>query len=525
MQLPRRTFLVGGFSAFSACGYAMPRSGTGADARLQTGLAGGAGSGFMNRTADGTGAIPESAEDALRAPPVRPEQYGLLTNPTVATATLLRAFTHAMAERRPIELSGHYTINGPITPVAAINGIELHLRLRGRVTITVDAGARAFQRVFFAESATVTNHSITGDGTLTIDCNDKVAAGIWLRHNAAQMGGSILIDRPVTVRNVHGSAADDTVSGIFVWGRFSTVVMRSPTVEDVTRDKAAAECSGICTSRVEGAVELYSPTVRRIRIGAGTADADGIKCFGHQATPFPARARGSVRIYDPTFEDCQGRSYKDQCGDTIIYRPVVRRNARVLVAAAHALEFDFQSGGGLVLDAQVEYYRNGATSPLGRSHSVVAFQQLISDAELYGAIRNSTIISDVEIPRFALVEASGAASTSEVDGLTLIPANGFSGSLIGRGVMEFNAAKVVAKSTETTLAVRNVSGPIASPCIAYTSYTRGDLSQKLSVEVDNCSTTLPGPGRGLRAISDISGNQIMAFRAFRLGRNPGFRNE
>lgn len=471
----------------------------------------------------GPGGIPESAQYASRVQPVRPEQYGLLTNPTVATATLLRAFTHAMAERRPIELSGQYTVNGPITPIAAINGNELHLRLNGRVAITVDTRARAFQRLFFAESATVTNHSITGDGTLTIDCNGKVAAGIWLRHNAARMGGSILIDKPVTVRNVRGSAADDTVSGIFVWGRFSTVIMRSPTVENVTRDRAAAECSGICTSRVEGAVELYSPTVRRVFTGAGTADADGIKCFGHQAAPYPARARGSVRIYDPTIEDCQGRSYKDQCGDTIIYRPVVKRNASVLVAAANALEFDFQCGGGLVLDARIEYYRSGTTSPLATSHSVVAFQQLVSDAELYGAMRNATIISDVEIPRIALVEEGGAASTSEIDGLTLIPANGFSVSLIGRGVMEFNAAKVVVKSTETTLRVRNVRGPINSPCIAYTSYTYGDLSEKLSVEVDNCATTLTRAGQGVQAISNISGNRITAFRAFEIGHNPGFR--
>jgi len=50
------------------------------------------------------------------------------------------------------------------------------------------------------------------------------------------------------------------------------------------------------------------------------------------------------------------------------------------------------------------------------------------------------------------------------------------------------------------------------------------MADKLTVKVNDCSTTMPVTGQATRAISDISGNQIVRFKAFEIGDNPGFRN-
>jgi len=557
---------------------------------------------YVNFLQAGTGATAVTAQDKFRKAPVNPEEFGLFTKPSVTTATLLACFTAAMADGRAVELSGNYDIDGPITPTDVVDGAELHIILRDDVTITVDAGATGFYRVFYAESTTVTSHSITGGGTLTINCNNKAAAGVWLRHTASSSGGTVVLNAPVHVKNVKAPTGISVAAGIMVVGRFERIVMRSPTVEDVSRVDAAAESSGITCSGFDGEVELYSPVVRRVDYGSlGTGDADCIKCFGRQSGTTNNRREGSVRIYSPVLEDGQVRLYKDQCGDTIIYSPWARRRGvdgtAGSFAASSSVDFDFQFGGGLVLDAHIEYYKSATNvTPLGASHSVFAFQQLVDNSEMYGAARNTTIISNVAIPRGLLIAEGGSASTTEVDGWTMIPVSGLTTTMLTRGLMEFDVSQVGAKTTETILSVKNFNGPTVNPCIGFTSYAALDsgtataggattltdggkawtvnaqagrevritsgtgsgqartissntstvltvseawgtapdatsvytiaysLADKLTVKVDNCSTTMPVTGQATRAISDISGNQIVRFKAFEIGDNPGFRN-
>jgi hypothetical protein len=407
----------------------------------------------------------------------------------------------------------------------------------------------------------------------------------------------------VHVKNVFAATGISNATGILVAGRYERIVMRSPTVEDVSRfDGGGAESSGITCTGFDGEVEMYSPVVRRVDYGSlGTGDADCIKCFGRQSGTTNNRREGSVRIYSPILEDGQVRLYKDQCGDTVIFSPWGRRRAVDGVpgsfAASSSVDFDFQLGGGLVLDAHIEYYKSATNvTPLGASHTVVAFQQLIDNAEMYAAARNSTVISNVAFPRFALVAEGGYASTTEVDGATLIPGSGFTTTMLTRGTMEFDASQVGVKTTETTLAVRGVNAPTTSPCICYTSYaalvsgtaTAGgattltdsgkawttnewagyevrissgtgsgqartiasntatvltvsaawgtnpdatsvytiaySFADKLRFSVDGCSTTMAATGQATRAISEISGNQIVRFKSFEIGMNPGFRN-
>lgn len=489
---------------------------------------------------------------------LRPEMFGLFTDATVTKTTLLAAMQFATVTRRLLAWKGgQFNIDGPITPTTGVNGAELHLQLEGDVRLSV-VGTTPFVRVIYFESETVTNHSIGGNGTLSIDCNDLAACGLWLRHTAVGKGGSVILDNPVKVSNVKGGSTDNTAGGIVILGRFERIIMRSPEVYRVDRAKADAESSGISISGFEGTVEIYSPIVQRVLSGAGTVDADGIKCFGFQPGTAPGNAynrrAGSVRIYDAIFEDCQGRSYKDQCGDTVLYRPIVRRRASVLLSDPNSIEFDFQFGNGLVLNPWIEYYltkveKDGKfedVSPLSGSHSVVVFQQVLDDAVMNGAIRNATILSDVVVPRYALqvTGATAMASNTEVDGLTLIPANGLATTMIERCILEFDGDDVEAKAAETILSVTNVSGPMNCSVIGYTGYTgrtdlkSGNLSTKLTVAVDRCSTSLAATN-GTRAIENLSGMQIAgrapdplnptwpvypAFKSFEIGDNPGFRN-
>jgi hypothetical protein len=175
----------------------------------------------------------------------------------------------------------------------------------------------------------------------------------------------------------------------------------------------------------------------------------------------------------------------------------------------------------------MEYYKNGSTSPINASHSVFAFQQVVDDAEMYGCARNTTIVSDVAIPRIALVVEGGDASITEIDGLKMLPAGGLATTMITECIMEVNAAEVLAKSTTTRTVVTNVDAPNTNPVIGYRGYvgsTATDFTSKWSVKVDNCATSLAITGDATRAISDIANNRIKAWQSFEIGDNPGYRN-
>jgi hypothetical protein len=481
-------------------------------AYVQAIFAASGGSALLGFLQAGTGATTVTAQAKLRQAPVQPNagEFGAFTNATVTTATLLAAFTAAMADGRPVELSGSYTINGPITPVIAVDGAELRIILKDDVTITVDAGATAFNRVFYAESTTVKSHSVSGPGSLTLDCNNKAAVGFWLRHTAASTGGEVLFNAPVTVRNLTAATTITNAAGIIVLGRYERIIMRSPTVEDVTRVDVSGECSGITCSGFDGEVEMYSPVVRRVYYGPGSADADCIKCFGRQSGATDTRRQGSVRIYSPIMEDGQVRLYKDQCGDTVIYNPWGRRRAvdgtAGTFANTNSVDFDFQCGSGLVLNPCLEYYKSATgVTPLGSSHSVFAFQHTLSDAEMYGRAQNISVLSDVTIPRIAAAttNAAAAACTTELDGLTVTPRAGFTTGVIERCFVEFDAASFGAKPTLTSFIVNNTRAPTALPIVGY----NGNDALVSGTATAGSSTTLTDSGKTW-AINEQAGRLV-----------------
>lgn len=438
---------------------------------------------------------------------------------------ITKAFEVAARAKRPLVLQGAYTVTGPLLNIFS-GDAELHLHCLGDVRITVDPAAAFIRDLIICQTDTVSSHSVTG-GSLTIVGNDKIGSGLTVRHVASADGGTVNFAAPVTVTGCSKEAAGSYENwGIGVLGRMTRIVMSSPRAENVTRQSVAGACSGIVVSGFVGDVEIRGPVVRRIFTGSGTADADGIKSSGFARNGLTAKRDGRVRIYGLYAEDCSGRAYKSQCSDDIVYHPVVKRSASVAVGIAQGVDFDFQCGNGRLIGPRVEYYADGVTSPLGASHSVAAFQQLVTDEEMLGRMENLTVISDVAIPRIALgVHAAGTArSVTEIDGVNLIPANGFSGTMLSRAVLEFGADSVVAKTERTRLSVRNVVGPNTWAVIGYTGYDGSSpLTSKLSWDVTDCTSPLSPTGAGTRPFTNLSGSAILAVEQSRQFGLTGYR--
>lgn len=438
---------------------------------------------------------------------------------------LAKSFYAAAMAKLPLVLSGQHVVSAPLLNIYS-GSAELHLICAGDVKITVDAGSAYIRDLIICQTDSVSSHSITG-GSLTIVGNGKIGSGLTVRHVAASDGGTVNFGCPVRVYGCTKEAAGTYENwGIGALGRMSRITMISPTVEDVTRLSSAGGCGGIVASGFVGDVDIRDPVLRRVFAGSGTADADGIKAMGYARNGATAKRDGRVRIYGAYFEDCQGRAYKSQCSDDVLYHPVVKRSASVAVGIAQGTDFDFQCGNGRVIGPRIEYYANGATSPLGSSHSIAASQQLLTDEEMHSRVENLTVISDVEIPRIvSSIHAAGAArSVTEVDGVNLIPANGFSATMLGRAVLEVNVAQVVAKTDRTRLSVRGVNGPNTWSLIGYTGYDgTSPLTSKLSWDVTDCNNPLGPAGAQSRPFHALSGSAILAVEQFRQFNLTGYR--
>lgn len=455
---------------------------------------------------------------------VMPSEAGQYAASAFGT-NLAKAFEVAARAKRPIVLEGAYIATAALLNIYS-GDAELHIVCVGSVTITVDPAAAYIRDLIICQTDSVSSHSVTG-GSLTIIGNNKIGSGLTVRHLAASDGGTVNYSCPIKVTGCTKEASGSYEAwGIGILGRLSKITLESPTVEDVTRLSSSGACAGICISGFVGDVAIQNPTTKRILVGSGTTDADGIKTFGYARNGATAKRDGRVRVYGAYFEDCQGRAYKSQCSDDVVYHPVVKRSAAVAVGISQGTDFDFQCGNGRVIGPRVEYYANGGTSPLGSSHTVAAFQALLTDEEMHGRIENLTVISDVEIPRIALaVCAAGTArSVTEVDGVNLIPANGFAATMLGRAVLEVNAAQVVAKTEKTRLSVRGVNGPNTWSLIGYTGYDGSSpLTSKLSWDVTDCNNPLGPAGSQSRAFHGISGSTILAVDQSRQFNLTGYR--
>jgi hypothetical protein len=471
----------------------------------------------------GAGAVTRTVQSRLRDF-VSVKDFGAVGDGvTDDTAALKAAFDYAIPLGIPVHLEGSFRVTGPIQPYVLRASGEAHIVCRGAVTITVDAASTGFRDLFYLETTAVNNCSITG-GSLYIDCNSKAASAIGFRHNATSQGGQVNIECPVTIVDCYNTDASATYENqaIFVYGDYEAVLIDQPRVVGVSRAGSGGACKGISVGAFTGVVTINQPYVKNVLVGGGTFDADGIATLGKiLGTTYNARG-GSVRLNEPTFVDCQGRSFKSQCSDVTVMRPKVYRQN--VVSISNGLDFDFQTGGtSLLVDPLFEYRLNGATSPLGASFAPVAFQQLLDNQQNVGKSIGGTILTEVLIPRYAFVihQATALESYTEVNGLVIQPIGALTNAL-DRSIVEFKASEVEAKSTKTNIVVHDVRGPMGLYAIGYTNYGGGALTSKLNIEVSDCYNTLTSSTRQLFA--SLSGSSILAVEGFLFRENYGFRS-
>jgi hypothetical protein len=476
-------------------------------------------------TPSGAGAVTRSVASKL-ADVVSVKDFGAVGDGvTDDTAALKAAFDYAIPLGLPVRLQGTYLITGPVQTVATRASGELHIICDGDVAINVSASATGFYSVLYFHTTAQNRASIVG-GDLSINGSNKAGRGITIRHDGTT-GGEVTISSRLRLLNFLETSATEIGENeaLSVFGDYSRVVIEQPFVSGVARtNTSAGACKGISISQFSGEVTINQPYVENVLVPSlSSFDADGIATFGKAiGTTYNSRP-GKVTINQPTFVDCQGRSFKSQCSDCTVIRPEVRR--KNYVSITQCVEFDFQFGNGLVIEPVYEYRLNGATSPLGASHSCVAFQQVLDNATMCGKSIGGVLLTEVIVPRYAGVfhQSGSLYSHTEVSGLRVIPIGGLTTNAIDRAIIETDMSTVVAKTAKTRLVVDNISGPIQCRVIGYTSYTSGSLAAKLSWSVQNCTNTLAVVSAS-RPFAEISGSGVTEVESFIMRNNQGFRN-
>lgn len=454
--------------------------------------------------------------------------FGVLSDgSTDDTAALKTLFDFAIPRGLCVTLKGTSKVSGPIASTSTLAAGSLHIHCDGNVQLLVDAGATAFRDFLYCASTAANNSSISG-GSLTIDLNNRGACGITTRHNSATRSGIVNWAAQVSVLNcrVNDASATYENQGILVFGDYERTVLNQPYVAGVSRlNTSGGACKGITIAGFTGVVTLNQPSVKNVFVPiAGNTDADGIAVFS-KATGSTYNARlGKVSINDPIFEDCQGRSFKAQCSDVTVYRPKVKR--QMAVAIADASEFEFQFGNGLVIEPDLEYRMSGGVSPIGASHSIVAFQQVLDNAVMRGKMIGGTLRTEVAVPRCALVvhQATALQSETEVSGLRVIPIGALATTAFSRAIMECDASTMAAKSSKTKLTVRDIAGPLQCYAIGYTGYVSGgSLATTLTVETASIKNSLAPSGVTV-PFKNLSGAQVNDIESLLVQDNQGFRD-
>ena len=437
------------------------------------------------------------------------------------TAALKRLFDYCIPNKVTAVLKGTYKVSGLICTNGLLSSGGLYIECDGDVTINMTGTALAGSSMLMCYTSTPCSASISG-GRLILNLDNKMANGIYIRHDAATDGGTVNFG-PVTITNAKETNASSTTEnqGILVYGRFVDVNIKSPIIKDVDRtNTSGGACKGISVSEIVGQVTIESPTVERVKCTGGSADADGISIFGLQLNGVYGWRAGTAQIYDPVFKDCQGRSFKAQVSEASLYRPRVFRKDVVSISTA---DIDFQVGNGLVLEPFFEYRLNGTTSPLHPGFFPISIQQQSTDRPNRAIVKGGALRSEVAVPRVVYLTVGANALDGEVcfDGLSLLPLGSLSTSLVSRAFLEFNAAQVAASVGKTHIEIKNNRGNMSGyPLVGYTDYG-SSVASKLSFDIKGNTNTGPLAANS-RVFAAVSGSAIPQVLSFALSDNVGF---
>ena len=474
----------------------------------------------------GTGAVATTVQAKLRES-VSDADFGAVGDGIADdTSALLALFSECVEAGEQINLTKPaYKVSGAILPSTSRTGSRtLNINCDVPVTITYDSGAAGLLYFIYLNTTAENNVVFTGS-PLTFNGSNKCATFMRCDHNGADNTGVVDIQSKVIIKNLKNTDASSTVEngGIIFSGPYSRVVINEPEVDTVERTNVSGTTAGIVVTQFTGVVDIYSPKVSRV-LTPGTVDADGIKVFGKPvAGVLTDKRQGVCNIHDGVYTDNEGRHIKVQCSEVSINNPVsIRQNVVTITSSA---DFDFQCGNGLLSNPVYIYKKNGATSPLGTSHSPVIFQQLIENEEMVAVSDGGKMITETGMPRYCLVthSAGAEASVTRVKGLRVLPSAGLATTVFTESIMLTAANTIEAKSTQTTLEVSDCSGPIPAYGIGYTSYGGTALTAKLNVIVANNENTLTS-GTLLHPFYKLSGTTIRALKSFLFKNNTGFRS-
>jgi hypothetical protein len=424
---------------------------------------------------------------------------------------------------RAVIPAGTYKVTGPITEGGAgaasqIAAGSLHIVCAGDVVLEVLSSATHFQRVITCYTTAINSASVSG-GRLTINCNNKAACGLYIRHLGTQ-GGTIDLG-PVEVND----AFDETtptpvmeVCAIQISGRYTLVKLASPRVVNVDRTVAGGVCKGISVSELDGPCEITSPYIEGVLAGPGTGDADGIAVFGYASGGAYGSKNGYARILNPVIVDCAGRALKFQLTDVFVDRPSIYRQ---MVVSLNLAEIDFQGGGEcVVMQPYIEYRKNGATSPLHADFYVFALQANCTDRPNRFTIKGGTIRSEVSFSKVAsLLQAATALNTVvNFDDIEIQPL-GTATVAVSRAFIDVEVGQVQASSaTSVHVGVRNCRANISGfPWIGSTGATSVTASTFSFSCVGN--ENLGAVDAGTRALLNLSGSTVTTFAKFMIRDN------
>jgi len=453
------------------------------------------------------------------------------------TAALLKANEHCVENGLQIVLTKPaYKISGPIlNPTARTGARTLNIKCLVPTIIIVDPAATAFNAVAYLMTTAYESNFFLSGAALTIDGSNKAAIGIRVDNTSTVDNvGIVDIDSNLIIKNLKKNNSGTTENGgLSINGPFSSIHINKTEVDQVDRIDTEGACFGIAISGFTGNVTINKPKISRILCTGFNTDADGIKTFGknpgdQEGADYANNARlGTVTINEPEFQDCQGRFVKSQCSKTTVNNPKVKR--QYVQAITSIADFEFQKGNGLLIDPDIEYKKNGATSPISASHGIVTFANGLNNEPMLSRCIRGVVKTEVAFTRIAYLTytATGLFSEVEVSGMKIIA----SGALLTAGtkaitdaLLDVDMTHVVAKPGKTRLIIKDVTGPIGSSyAIGYRGYISGDLSEKLSYSATGLKSTVSLSSDSF-IFGEFANNRIGLVESFLMNGNVGFKD-
>ena len=204
-------------------------------------------------------------------------------------------------------------------------------------------------------------------GALTLECEMKAFTGMYITNENTKASNVHL--ESLNINNCYRSSTQYTGGdGIFIGGNLSRVVINDPLINGVYLAKDAGVfgsqgITGMTIARSSSNVDympeqvtINNPKVINVYSEDPDyyADQDGIRVFTRHSQESVLPTRTSFYINNPYFKNCLGRAFKAQGEIVTVTNPVVYRDKGPTRGYGNP-EFDFQTGGGRLINATAVY--------------------------------------------------------------------------------------------------------------------------------------------------------------------------